>query len=208
MPLLCGSSARDCVKCEVSGDGAVLEAPLVEEAAIAHGDVVGGAEADSGGGAVNPVRGAFEFGVVANGGLVDDAMSFAVMPFGAPFLVAEGGDEAEREEDLGESAAVGDLGFSFDAVFVGVFAGTVVGEALVRHCPAACIATDAENLGARAHLAVWGVEEDVALKAAGGVQRESRGLKALGESGQVVHLEFDLGLYGHRKERVYGSGSL
>ena len=79
------------------------------------------------GSAVDPFGGAFELGVVADGRFVDDAVALAVAPLGAPFFIAEGGDEAEREKDLGERVAVGDLGFGFDAVLVAVFAGAGVG---------------------------------------------------------------------------------
>ena len=181
-----GRSAGNSVKGEVGGGGAVLVAPLVEEAAIAEGDVVGGLEAEAGGGAVDPFGGAFELGVVADGGFVDDAMAFAVVPLGAPFFVAEGGDEAEREKDLRRERCRRRPRFRFRRGACGVSSpGPVVGQALVGDGPAAGVAADAENLGAGAHLAVGRVVEDVALKAARSLQRESGGLEALGEGGEV-----------------------
>ncbi len=101
----------------------MLLAPLVKEAAVAEGDVVGGSDAEAERGAVDPVGGAFEFGVVADGGFVNDAVALrtvfaGVGPFGAPFFAAECGDEAEGEKELGERGAVGDLGFGLNAMFV------------------------------------------------------------------------------------------
>ena len=114
-------------KSQVARAARMLLAPLIEEAAVAEGDVLGGIDAQAGGSAVDPFRGAFELGVVADGRFVDDAVAFAVVPLGAPLFIAKGGDEAKREKDLGERVAVGDLGFRFDAVLVAVFAGAGVG---------------------------------------------------------------------------------
>jgi hypothetical protein len=111
----------------------VLLAPLLEEAAVAEGDVIGWAEPMLAAARSIHSAVAFQFGVVADGGFVDHAMAFAVVPLGAPLLIAEGGDEAEREKDIRENGAVGDFGFGFNAVLVTVFAGAVVGEALVGH---------------------------------------------------------------------------
>jgi len=184
----------------------VLFAPEIEEAAVAEGDVLGGIDAQEGGGAVDPFGGAFELGVVADGGFIDDAMALAVGPLGAPFLVAKGGNEAEREKDFRHGSAVGDLGFGFDAVLVGVFAGPDVRQALVGDGPSAGITADAQNLGAGAHLAVRRVVEHVALEGARGLEAEASGLEALGEGSQIIHAKFDLGFDGHGKERVYDKG--
>lgn len=185
---------------EVLGGGVVLAAPEVEEPSVAEGDVPGRIDAQAGGGAVDPFGGAFEFGVVADGGFVEDAVALPVCPLAAPFFVAEGSDQAEGEKDLGEGIAVGDLGFGFDAVLVGVFAGANVGKTLVGQEAAACVGADAENLSAGAHPAVGSVVEDVRLEAAGGLQSEPCGFKAAGEAGQVVHSEFDFGFDGHGQQ--------
>jgi len=50
-------------------------APKIEETSVAEGDVVGRIDAQTGGGAVNPIRGAFELGIVADGGFIDHAMA-------------------------------------------------------------------------------------------------------------------------------------
>ncbi len=190
---------------EVGRVGAVPFAPLLEEAAVAQGDVFLRGDAETGGGAVDPFRRAFELGIVADGGFIDDAVAFAVVPLGAPFLVAEGGDEAKGEKNFGKGVAVGDFSFSFNAVLVAVLSRAVGRQAFVSDNPAAGVAADAKNFGAGAHLALWRVVEDVALKAARGEERESGGLKPLGETGQVRYFEFDLGFDGHRK-REYTAG--
>ena len=180
-------------------------APLVEEASIAQRDVILRANPELKCSAVNPFGGTFQLGIVADGGFVRYAMAIAVVPLGAPFFVAEGSYKAKRKKDFGEGVAVGDLGFGFDAVLVAVFAGAVVRQTLVGYGPAAGIAADAEDLSAGAHLAVWGVVEYVAFKAARGKQFESSSLKPLGEGGEGGYLKFDFGFYGHRK-REYTAG--
>ncbi len=100
----------------------MLFAPLIEETAVAEGDVLGGIDAEAEGGAVDPCGGAFELRVVADGGFVDDAVAFAVGPLGAPFFVAEGGYEAEGKKELGQRVAMRDQGFGFDAMLMAVFA--------------------------------------------------------------------------------------
>ena len=133
----------------------VLLAPEVEEAAVAEGDVLGGVDAEAQSGAVDPFGGAFEFSEVADGGFVDDTVALAVGPLGAPFFIAEGGDETEGEEDCGKRIAIGDL-------------GPGVGEAFVGDGPAAGIAADAQDFSAGAHLAVRSVIENIALETARG----------------------------------------
>lgn len=177
--------------------GTVLLPPQLEEAAVAERDVLGRSDGQSCGDAVDPLRRAFELGELADGGFIDHAVTLAVRPLGAPLLVAKGGVEAEGMEDQGEVVAVGDFGFCFNAVFVRIFAGTNVRQALVGEDAAAGIVADAENLGAGAHFPVGGVIKDVALKAARGLHGEAGGREAVGQRGQVVDAEFDFGFDGH-----------
>ena len=177
--------------------GPVILAPLLKQAAVAEGDVVPASHAKPSGGVVDPGRRTFELGVVADGSLVDDTMPFPIAPLGAPFFVAEGGDQPKREEDLLERGAVGDVGFSFNAMLVRVDPGAAVREPFVSNGPAAGIVANAQDLGARAHLSVGRVVEHVALKTARSQQRESCPLEAPGETGQVIYCEFYLGLDRH-----------
>jgi hypothetical protein len=77
-------------------------------------------------------------------------VALAVLPLGAPFFIAKRGDEAYGEKDGSQRIAVGDLGLGFNAVLVGVFAGTDVGQALVGDGPAAGVVADAQDLRAGA----------------------------------------------------------
>ena len=183
----------------------MLLAPDVEKTAVAEGDVLGGIDAEGGGGSIDPVARAFEFGEVADRGFVDDAVAFAQGQFGAPFLVTEGGDEADGEEDLDEGFAVGDFGFGFDAMLVGILARAQVGKTLVSEDAATGVVADAENFSAGAQLAAGGVVEDVGLEAAGSLQGESGGLETMGEAGKIVDAEFDFGFDGHDERQLPAS---
>lgn len=186
----------------------MLRSPLLKEAAVAEGDVICRFDSQAGGGVVDPGGRAFELRIVADGGFVDDAVAFTVGPFGAPLFVAESGDESEREKDLFEHLSVGDLGFGFDAVFVSVFAGAALGKAFVRDGPLAGVVSDAQDLGAGAHLPVRGVVEDVAFKAARGVLGESSIQELPGETGHVRHFELDFSLDRHvQREYTAGRGT-
>src|SRR5579871_5974690 len=86
--------------------GALL--PVEEKLAVAVGEARGVVDAEGGQGAVNPLGWAFDLGVVADGGLVDDEVygGFdSVRPLGAVLLVGEGWKVAELAEDFGESGA-------------------------------------------------------------------------------------------------------
>ena len=195
-------------KGELFGSAAVLLAPLVKEAAVAEGDVVGGGDAEAEGGAVDPVGGAFELCVVADGGFVDDTVAldavFAeVGPFSAPFFIAECGDEAKGEKVLGERGAMSDLGFGFDAMLVSVFTRLArSGEALVGQRPVAGVTANSEDFGAGAHEAIGSVVEGVRFESAWSFEAETGGLEASGEGAEVVDTEFDLGFDGHGYNRV------
>ncbi len=55
--------------------------PVVEKFAVAVGEAGGGVYVQVGEGLVDPGGGAFEFGVVADGGLVDDQVGEGFRPF-------------------------------------------------------------------------------------------------------------------------------
>jgi len=107
---------------EVLCGRALLLAPLVEKPAVAEGDVMLRGNAEALGDAVDPIRGPFQFGEVADGRFVDHAMAFAVVPLRAPLFIAERRGEAERAKHRGQGFAIGDLGFRFNTVLVGIFA--------------------------------------------------------------------------------------
>lgn len=131
-------------------------------------------------------------------------MPLAGGPLGAPLLVAEGRHEVERSENFSKCLAVSDLSFCFDAVFVAVFAGACVGEALVGQGPPSRVVPDAQDLSACAHLAARRVVEGIGLESTRGLQLEPGSLQAEGKPGKVVDAELDLSFDGHGKERVYG----
>ena len=107
------------------GGAAGRLAPLIEEAAVAEGEELAGIDAELAAGLVDPVSGAFEFGVEADGGFVKDAVAGCVGELGAPFLVDEGGLEAELGENAADGLAVLDLGFGFFAMLVAGGGGVV-----------------------------------------------------------------------------------
>src|ERR1035437_10963927 len=100
----------------------VLLAPVLEEAAVAERDVLCRIDAQVGGGAVNPFGGAFQLGIVADGGLIDHAMSLAVGPLSAPLFITKRRNQAEREEDLLQRRAVRDLALALHAMLVPLLA--------------------------------------------------------------------------------------
>jgi len=59
--------------------------PLLEEAAVAEDGHVGRLYMERREHAINPLSRTFEFGVLADGRLVNDAMTGSVGPFAAPF---------------------------------------------------------------------------------------------------------------------------
>src|SRR5579863_6929134 len=163
----------------------MLVAPLLEQAPVAERHVGGRGNAERRRDAIDPLRPAFEFGEVADGSFVDHAVALPVAPLAAPLFITERWNQAERMKDLGESVAVGNFGFGFDAMLVAVLAGAVVGQTLVGNGPLAAVGADAQNLGPGAHLAVGGVVEDVGVEGTLGVEVEAGLGKAPGEIGQV-----------------------
>ncbi len=194
---------RDCSKGKILRGGAMLLAPLIEEPAITESDVFGRIDPQALRDAVDPIRLTFELGVITNGSFVDDAMSFAVVPLGAPLLIAKGCYEAKREKHRGQDVAVGDPGLRFDTMLMAVKvrvsgARRAVGQALVRQRPSAAVIANAENFSAGAKPAVRRVIEDVALEATRSFETKTDGLKAPRESGQVIDAKFDFGFDSHR----------
>lgn len=127
-------------------------------------------------------------------------MACVVGPFGAPFFITKGRDEAERREDFAEGRPVGELGFGFDAMLVAVFADAVVGNAFVSEDPAAAVLTDAEDFAALTQTAVGGVVEGVALEAAWGDEMEADGGKRRFQLGWIADAELDFGFNCHCAE--------
>jgi hypothetical protein len=182
---------------EVLGVAGMLFPPEIEEAAVAEGQIQIGADTETLGDAVNPLIRAFEFGEVADGGLIDDAMAVAVFPLRAPLFITEGSYQAKGEEDVFKRAAVGNFGLGFNAMLVAVFAGAVTRQALVGQGPAAGVVANTQDFSAGAHLAVGCVIQDVALEAAGGLQAETGGFQAFLEFQEIGDTEFDLSFQGH-----------
>ena len=130
----------DLVEGEVFGGAAGALLPGEEEAAVALGEAGGGIDAEFGEGLVDPGGWAFELGVVADGGLVDDEVAAGsgseiggmdrvgkqrtidgwsdLRPLGAELFVAEDGSVAQLLEDGAERGAVVELGLGLDADFV------------------------------------------------------------------------------------------
>ena len=109
-----------------SGKGEVLRwaagllFPLFEDAAIAEGHPVFVGDAELGGDAVDPLRGALEFGEDPERGFIHNAVArtLVVSPFGTPLFIAEDRDQSDGGEDLGQGGSIGELSFGFDAVLV------------------------------------------------------------------------------------------
>ena len=174
--------------------------PLLEETAVAQGDVLGAVNTETTGRPVDPFRGAFKFGEIADGGFVDDAMALSVFPFAAPLFIAKGRNKSKGTENLRQGLAVRNVGLGFDAVLVGILAGPLVGKAFMGQHPSAGVAAQAQNLSPGAHSAVGGVVECVALKAPRCLLAESGRLKLSGKGDGVFEAKFDFGFDCHDQE--------
>lgn len=152
---MCGAGVGGFIESKVLSAGVMLLAPQVKETAVTKSDIPGGIDSQVSSGLVDPFGRTFELGEVPDGRFIHHAVAGAISPFGAPFFIAEGGHEAQGEKELGERFAVGDFGFGFDAVLMGVFARAGVGEAFVSQEAAARIVANSEDLGSRAHGAAW-----------------------------------------------------
>ncbi len=164
---------------EVFGGAAGALLPVEEEFAVAVGEAGGVVDLEFGEGPVDPFGRAFELGVVADGGFIDDQVNggvrggIGVGPLGAVFLVDEGGDVAELLEDGGEGGAIGDGGFSLDADLVASEVVGLVGQAFVGEGPEVAVLAEAENLTLGAEFARGSVVENVAFEGAGRVETEA-----------------------------------
>jgi hypothetical protein len=185
------------VEGEVGDGAAVVALPLLEEAAVAEGHELGGVDAEFAAGSVDPFGGAFEFGVEADGGFIEDAVAGGVGEFGTVFFVDEGGLEAELGEDVADGLAVLDLGFGFVTMLVAGFGVIVLRQAFVGDDPAVAIFADAEDGLHGAEAAVGGVVEDVALEGAGSFEVKAGVEEAAGEGAGIGDGEFDFDFEGH-----------
>src|SRR6202034_4896380 len=93
-------------------------APLVEEAAVAQGEKVSRFDAQKATGCVAPRFGPFEFGVNADGRLVEDAVADGIGVFGAPLFINKGGSVPKLREDVANRLSVLDRSFRLLAMLV------------------------------------------------------------------------------------------
>jgi hypothetical protein len=149
--------------------------PVQEELAVAVSQTRGRIDVECGEGLVDPGGGAFEFGIVANGGLVDHQMGGGcrvdvggVRPLGTVLLVDEGGGVAKLLKDLAESFALRDDGLGLDADLVagGVDGVLLVGLALVRDRAERAVLANAQDLPPGTEIAIGGVVEGVVFEGA------------------------------------------
>jgi hypothetical protein len=200
-----GQNGRgDVSKGKVFGRAAGPLLPIQKQLAVAVGQAGGGVDVKLGQGSIDPLRGAFKFGVGANRGLVDDEMRGGIGvdadqmgPHGAIFFVNKDGEIAELLEDRRDGTALGNDRFGLDADLVACSVDGVqlVGLALVRHRAQAAVLADAQNLAAAAEIACGSVVKSVVLVGAGGVEMEAEMRKAGLESLWIGNgeLQFDLG---------------
>jgi L-threonylcarbamoyladenylate synthase len=204
---------RDVGEGKVFGRAAGALLPVEKQLAVAIGQAGGGVDAKHGHGAVDPVGRAFQFGIGADGGLVEDQMRGGVGSgvedgiFGAVLLIEEGGSIAKLGEDLGEGMRVGDGGLGLDADLVagGVGIAGVV-DALVGEGVNAAVLAKAEDLAFCAQITRGRVEESVVLEGPRCFKVEAKARKAglknlwIGDG----ELQFNLGcLHGRSIRRVH-----
>jgi hypothetical protein len=160
---------------EVFGGAVGALLPVQEELAVAVGEAGRGVDAEFREGLVDPGGWAFELGVVADRGLVDHQMrgdfgvdADGVRPLRAVLLVGESRNVSKLKKYLGEGFALGDDGFCLDADLVasGVDGGLLVGLAFVRDGTERAVLADAEDLPARAEVAIGSVVEGVVFEGA------------------------------------------
>jgi len=186
---------------EVFGGATGALLPIEEELAIAVGKAGVRIDVEFGQGAIDPVRRAFEFGVISDGGFVNDKVGYGVGdgidvgPLGAEFFVDEGGCVTERLKDGSEGRTVFDCSLGFDADFVACDVGRLVARALVSEDPDGAVAAKAKKLTFGAEIAGGGVVKGVVLEGARSVEVEAELRKAGLKGGWVGdgEFKFDLG---------------
>ena len=151
--------SEDLSEGEVFGGAACALLPVEEELAVAVGEARGGVDLEFRQGVINPVRRAFEFGVISNGSLVDDEMGYGVGdgidvgPLRAKFFIDECGRVTKLLEDGCKGWAILYCCFGFDTYLI---AGTVrrfIARALMRDGPLRPVVTEAKKLTLGAEIA-------------------------------------------------------
>lgn len=183
-------------KSHVAGAACCSCAPLFEESSVAEGHERSGVEAEARGDGVDPFFRAFQFGKVADGGFIEDAMAISVGVFGPPFFINKDRLIAELAENYSESIAIGDCGFGFETAFVARGGIVVGGHAFVGKQPAVSVSPDSENGVAGAKVAVGRVVERVALESAGRDDAKAEGAEMLLKVGNVLDTKLDFGFNG------------
>src|SRR6516165_7588238 len=84
----------------------IFSFPEIEEAAVTERQIRRTIHGEASSCSIDPLRRAFQFGVIADRSLVDHAVSFAIAPLAAPLLISERGYKADRLKQLGQSRAI------------------------------------------------------------------------------------------------------
>ena len=192
LPELPFLTRSDRCKCQIVARAGMALPPQIEKPPIAERNVARRVHTEPRGAAVDPLRRALELGVIADGGFVDHAVSLAVGPLGAPFFIAKGGHQAQREKDLRQGVSILHFSLGLDAVLMAIFRGSVRGQALVRDGRSPGILADAKDFCARAQLAVGRVVENIGLETARSVNVKAGRGQSLAHARQVANAEFDL----------------
>ena len=124
---------------------------------------------------VDPARGAFDFPEVSYRSFIQYNVALAVGPFGAIFLVAEGGSVAQGAENRVYLLAVVDLAFEFDSGFVA--SGLGFGFGLVSQNPLLSVLAKAEEFSFLAEFLAGEVVEGVYFVGGGSELLESCALQ-------------------------------
>src|SRR5436309_3748724 len=102
-------------KSHLIGLTACLLLPAQKQADVRVSDVLFFGDAESAGCLIDPLRRAFNFAKVANGGLIHHDMALAIAPFSAEFFVAKARLETYRLNNPGQRLAVFHTGLNFRA---------------------------------------------------------------------------------------------
>ncbi len=151
-------------------------------------------------GIIDPGRSTFKLGEITDRGLIDNAMSRAICPLCAPFLVMERRYEAQRLEYLCQDVPVLNFGLGLHTVLVFVLTSSRVGDPFVCDFPTAAIMANAQNLGSCSHVSVLRVIEHIGLKLPRSLEPKSGLGEPARKISQIVQPYFDLRLNSHRKK--------